>query len=492
MRNARALQRIAIILAVLFVLSLLPVMAAAFYNHPRADDYTYGAVLRKVIDAGQGLPEAVAAIAAYVRSTYAHWQGSFSAVVLFTLQPGVFSDNAYWLTTALTLLPLLLGTGMLLRQLGKMLHAPRTTVVLVFLSLMTLSIQLVPDLNQTFYWFNGGCYYTLYYALSLMLLTGVLRICTDGKCRAGRTALCMLLAFFIGGGNYTTILVTLILLMLLLLALLVRKKPAWRQILLVMTALLIAFAINAAAPGNRVRAATIPRSMDAIPAIFYSFDRAWVRVSGWFGWPQGIAIALFALLMWDFVGQCGLKFRFPLLKSALAYAIFSAQMTPSLFAMANVGPGRQIDIYYYAYGWLLLCWTFLWIGWLRNSRIGTKIDAALSYLTRHSAAIAAALSLALVLTLPSAHPTAGASPTSVAAAKALISGEAQMYHQQYTEILQTLRQPGEICEIPDVVDCPAFLNPLGLADEGQSGYWVNQALANYFGHQQVIRIEQTP
>lgn len=492
MRNARALQRIAIILAVLFALSLLPVMAVAFYNHPRADDYTYGAVLRKVIDAGQGLPEAVAAIAAYVRSTYAHWQGSFSAVMLFTLQPGVFSDNAYWLTTALTLLPLLLGTGMLLRQLGKMLHAPRTTVVLIFLALMTLSIQLVPDLNQTFYWFNGGCYYTFYYALSLMLLTGTLRICTDGKCRAGRTVLCMALAFFIGGGNYTTILVTLILLMLLLLALLVRKKPAWRQILLVMVALLTAFAINAAAPGNRVRAATIPRSMDAIPAILYSFDRAWARVSGWFGWPQGIAIALFALLMWDFVGQCGLEFRFPLLKSALAYAIFSAQMTPSLFAMANVGPGRQIDIYYYAYGWLLLCWTFLWVGWLRNSRIGTKIDAALSHLTRHSAAIAAALSLALVLTLPSAHPTSGAVPTSVAAAKALISGEAQTYHQQYTEILQTLRQPGEICEIPDVVVCPAFLNPLGLADEGQSCYWVNQALANYFGHQQVIRIEQTP
>ena len=36
---------------------LTPVMAVAFYNHPRADDYTYGAVLRKVIDAGQGLPE---------------------------------------------------------------------------------------------------------------------------------------------------------------------------------------------------------------------------------------------------------------------------------------------------------------------------------------------------------------------------------------------------------------------------------------------------
>ena len=93
MRNTRALQWVAIILAVLFALSLLPVMAVAFYNHPRADDYTYGAVLRKIIDAGQGLPEAVAAIAAYVRSTYARWQGSFSAVMLFTLQPGVFSDK---------------------------------------------------------------------------------------------------------------------------------------------------------------------------------------------------------------------------------------------------------------------------------------------------------------------------------------------------------------------------------------------------------------
>ena len=100
--------------------------------------------------------------------------------------------------------------------------------------------------------------------------------------------------------------------------------------------------------------------------------------------------------------------------------------------------------------------------------------------------------IALVLTLPSARPTAGASPTSVAAAKALISGEAQTYHQQYTEILQTLRQPGEICEIPDDVVCPAFLNPLGLADEGQSDYWVNQALANYFGHQKVVKTEEKP
>ena len=88
MRNTRALQRIAIILAVLFALSLLPVMAVAFYNHPRADDYTYGAVLRKVIDAGQGLPEAVAAIAAYVRSTYARWQGSFSRACFPTMPIG--------------------------------------------------------------------------------------------------------------------------------------------------------------------------------------------------------------------------------------------------------------------------------------------------------------------------------------------------------------------------------------------------------------------
>ena len=62
----------------------------------------------------------------------------------------------------------------------------------------------------------------------------------------------------------------------------------------------------------------------------------------------------------------------------------------------------------------------------------------------------------------------------------------------YKRQLQTLRQPGEICEIPDVVVCPAFLNPLGLADEGQSGYWVNQALANYFGHQKVVKTEEKP
>ena len=54
--------------------------------------------------------------------------------------------------------------------------------------------------------------------------------------------------------------------------------------------------------------------------------------------------------------------------------------------MANVGPGRQIDIYYYV--WLAAALlTFLWVGWLRNSRIGTKIDAAL-HSTRPFAGIA--------------------------------------------------------------------------------------------------------
>lgn len=223
MRNARALQRIAIILAVLFALSLLPVMAVAFYNHPRATTTPTARCCARSLTQDRGcrrlsqlLPPTSGAPTRAGRGRSARWCCSRFSRACFR--------NGYWLTTALTLLPLLLGTGMLLRQLGKILHAPRATVVLIFLSLMTLSIQLVPDLNQTFYWFNGGCYYTLYYALSLMLLTGTLRICTDGKCRAGRTVLCMALAFFIGGGNYTTILVTLILLMLLLLALLVRKN----------------------------------------------------------------------------------------------------------------------------------------------------------------------------------------------------------------------------------------------------------------------------
>ena len=50
----------------------------------------------------------------------------------------------------------------------------------------------------------------------------------------------------------------------------------------------------------------------------------------------------------------------------------------------------------------------------------------------------------------------------VAAAKALISGEAQAYHQQYTEILQTLRQPGEIARQVRQVRMPAD-RPAGRA-----------------------------
>ena len=131
--------------------------------------------------------------------------------------------------------------------------ADKSSWIIVSVCVLTLSIQLVFSARESFYWFNGGIYYTFYYSLSLILFGILLKIAYKKKRSIFNYFVVIFLSLFIGGGNYTTALVTTIVVCLLAIIFTCQKNPAKRIIGIAFLLLLIGLGISAAAPGNAVR-----------------------------------------------------------------------------------------------------------------------------------------------------------------------------------------------------------------------------------------------
>ena len=95
----KTIDRVSVLAAILLVgycLSLIPILYAGFFAHPIGDDFNFSYRVHHALLSGNSLLEAVVDT---VSTTYNKWQGTFSAIVLFSLQPGGFSSSSYYLTT---------------------------------------------------------------------------------------------------------------------------------------------------------------------------------------------------------------------------------------------------------------------------------------------------------------------------------------------------------------------------------------------------------
>lgn len=87
-----------------FLISLLPVCRLAFYAHPAGDDYAYGVAAHLAWTDTHSLSAVLAAAVSNVKGYYTSWQGTYSSIFLMSLQPAIFSQRLYFLTTFLMLL----------------------------------------------------------------------------------------------------------------------------------------------------------------------------------------------------------------------------------------------------------------------------------------------------------------------------------------------------------------------------------------------------
>ena len=173
---------IAIVAVALFVLSLVPILYLTFINRASGDDYSYGAYTRNAWIGARtlGLIPSIGAlftaIGQTIRQYYIGWQGTWFSIILFALQPEVFSDQAYFIVAPIMLLLWIGSTCYLGKEvIGRRFGYSRWNTCLQLIIILFISIQLVPSTKSSIFWWNGCVHYLVPFAMCQMTLAWILK-----------------------------------------------------------------------------------------------------------------------------------------------------------------------------------------------------------------------------------------------------------------------------------------------------------------------------
>lgn len=360
---------LAAVCLIALLVSLIPPLALSFYNHASYDDLGYSIRTHDRWRETGSFWQTVRAAAENTASIRYTWQGTFSSCFLAALQPALFGEGLYWLTTWVLIGLFLLALGALTRQLVRRVMGAGTAEWLILFSLSALvMMQLTPSISEAYFWWNGGmvysaiwCFWTLRTALWLRL----------ESCRQGRIPCALALAFLsvvTGGGNFVTPLLGCATDALLLLCAF-RKKEKTRFVKLgCFLLMLAAFAYSITAPGNAVRGQTLSGGMSAPKAILESFYFGIALMSQYFSPALAALWLAAALLLKDKLAECSCSFRYPLLAAAVFVCLYCCQLTPTLYTGNYLGDGRAQVLQYYNYVLLSTLLVLYLTGWVLKKK----------------------------------------------------------------------------------------------------------------------------
>ncbi|MDD3334829.1 MAG: DUF6056 family protein [Eubacteriales bacterium] len=476
------------------LVSLTPLYAISFYNHACYDDFGFSIQTHTAWKATGSFLETVKAAFQNTVAIRQTWEGTYSTSLISALQPALFGENLYWLTTVLLLTFFLLSLWLFLREtLIRQFHADKQSFWLAFSALAFVMIQFVPDLSESFFWFNGGVAYTLLWSMMLLRFTVWLKLERAKRpvSRALWLALMLLLTVAVGGAKYSTVLFALLLDAVCLFIAFRQKKPL-RFVELGITLLLLGCLLfSVTAPGNAVRAATLQGGMSAPKAILQAFYFGLALMGNWFSLPLLVVWALVAWQLSEALRGSVMRFGHPVFITIGAVCLFCAQLTPTLVTGNYLGDGRAVSTYYYTFVILSCALALYWMGWyLRRGEDRAELPAIGT--AKRDGLKLGAFCVALVLLLVGCvgYQPEGAESygpqymASGSTLRSLLNGQAAVYdaamdqrdaEMNDSDVSEVILQPVE--DGPD-----AFMGDAALSDMKD---YVQSLYAEYYGKQSV-------
>jgi hypothetical protein len=312
-------------------------------NRATADDFGYSWGTHHAWLETGSLIEVIKAAGEMVRDTYHIYQGTWSSVFLFTLQPEVFSNKAYPLVTfASLLLTIALNSLLLHYLLVKIVKFPFPRFMFINALFLLINIHFVDSYRSAFFWQIGVVHYQIPYLFCLMIIILVLRYTKTYKKHT--LALICVIATFLGGSNYQAVLFSLSIMMIAILVMQVayrEKRVYW--LLLPMILELSGLIISMKSPGNSIRGGpdfgfTLERFGEAI---FISLKLAFRDIGAYIiEKPLMIVLLLFMMIAIFFtflkITEQRLQYPLPGLVFIVTFLIFAAMQTPQIFAGVSI------------------------------------------------------------------------------------------------------------------------------------------------------------
>lgn len=428
-----------VLLVVLFITWLMLAWSGK-YVYPQGDDFEYGANSHLAWVHGKGVLGAFGGACKTVADAFGSWQRTFSSIFLMALQPGIWGEQYYHLTPAV--LSGLLSAAVLsfsYQFFHTLFGAGKREAGILGCLLAILALQLAPAKVSAFYWWNGGIHYTGAFSFLLLFTAFLIHAIARKEKRVLYSVLAAWMAVMVGGGNLVTALIGNVVTGYVILILLWRKRKDLLKYLAVPGgAMLIAFCVNIAAPGNWIRQGKSGEiaSYGVIGSILKSFVLCMQDIAGdWTGIFWVFLILMVLPVLWTIASKTEFEFPLPGVITLAGYCFLSAMYAPQLFALGQWGTGRIENIMYDMFLILTVVLEFYWIGWIqKKQKLYWNADSLKWY------GFCTGMTVICFLLVSLASPK---EITSAAIVNAVRSGEAQAYADAIEQNIVTIKNSDE-------------------------------------------------
>ena len=495
-------KQISIVMLGVLLVSLLPILLLAKYNYPGADDFSASYTLRHAWVETGSVWAVLGKAVAYVKYTYTAWSGLFMSMFWTCLQPGVFGEQYYGITTVITMILFLIGGFYLTHVLiEKYVGGNKAQVISLGSIYLFLMIQCMPNGNEGLYWHSGVVNYTWAFAFLLMLAGVTLSLMREEifKKKTIKLTLAVILAIFVGGGNLITALqgcIWMVLLTVLFVVISAGKQgeklqeviSKRKEILVPSITIIASFAVSVFAPGNQVRIAMTGKGLGPIQAILESFVYCVEMPLKWLRIPVVLLLALAIPFMWEIAKKSEFSYSSPQLVGALGFLVASAAYTPNLYAQGNMIAGRLHDTAYFIFITILFVVMFYIIGWIQHRMRKKQQNIVEIILAEKKLLYIVSISVLLIGSSVFYIAVGGNPYIGSEALQCMMSGQAKNYKEENLIRIEKFHN-SDVKE----VELIGFSNPPQLLhfqdvtwDEKD---WINHAVARYYGKESVRRID---
>lgn len=475
-----SVKQIARLAVILYLLSLVPILMLSGYAYPSADDFGYGAACHQIWLQTHSVFGTLKEAVLTAIDRYDTWQGTFSSVFLFALQPAVWNEKLYFLTTWIMVILMTAGVWSVMRAVaGKCLGADRDSVRLLAAIVLFFTMQCMVDPVQGLFWYNGAAHYIVMHSVYLLLVALQIGQLKKEKCHWWEVVISALLSFFISGGNYITALLYGITVVTFAIVLVIEKK--YKKLFLLIDPFVVfvaGFMLNVAAPGNAVRQANFTQTPGVISSVLISFSDCLQYVMGeWSDW-RVICMAAFLLpVALRIARRTQFRFRYPLLTALYSYCCLSAMFTPTVYATGSVGAGRIHNIIHAMFLLLLALNVVYATGWLvQRGYLAKRTQAGSRYLFCGILLTGICLMGIQALIAPETF-------TSVQALDTIRSGEAESFRTVNMERRELLHGTDRELELPRYECIPELLFMDDISTESD---WKSDGMCRFYDKDRIV------
>ncbi|SFQ08491.1 hypothetical protein SAMN04487928_1187 [Butyrivibrio proteoclasticus] len=504
-------RKLSIFFTAVYVLSLIPMLVLGFYDFPSADDFSMALETRQYFVQNGDFFGTVLASLQKSWVVYSQYEGYFFSIILTCICPSVFGESFYFLTPFLVLGMLTFGVcyffdALFVRawQLDKDLT---NAVRMLTLFMMVQCLNGAGTRVEAFYWYSGAINYTFTFGMAFFWLGLLLRSVyeADEKKRFRKLVWASIWAFFMGGANYLSALELAICSVLLLFVFVMVKlekfniqgvdaaqRKAFGRIWIPLVINLIGFSFSCFGPGNSNRFAETTQ-MSPVKAVFVSlyntFDMLFNDMTRW-----EVIVILFMLVpvFWKMAEGLKIRLEHPVLFSLFAFLLVSSNMTPPIFATANIDAGRLKALAFMEFVFMLVLTEFYLTAAARQyfdekyvkdiMQVGS--DGSDTFSPVFSMIIASCIVILALGSALSIKPE----PDYYSCTSAfydIAGGSAETYKQENADRLRILRDDSiKNAELTEYSVHPEMLFYMDVTPD--SNEWINQATAKYFDKETTV------